>query len=166
MLFRSGSWIWYSNRPKPSKPWNTRAIAATGSPGFGVNSDGKGIGFSYDIENSTDTDYHVESRNQIAVMFRNDGGGLSEALPENVAPLRLPIFIPAKQRGTLTLTVVLSDVPQQKPSESDEGFHERVRTFCQEHIKGVNGFVLFDESNRYQIELPRWLVQAPPKKTP
>jgi hypothetical protein len=67
--------------------------------------------------------------------------------------LDLPIFIPAKQKAMVTLALPLSAIPQREPSESDAQFHERLRSYCQDHIGG-QGFVLFDDFRRYQINLP------------
>jgi hypothetical protein len=40
-----GTFIWYSSRPKPQKPWNTDAIVADGPPGFSLSVDGKKMTF-------------------------------------------------------------------------------------------------------------------------
>jgi hypothetical protein len=46
-------------------------------------------------------------------------------------------------------------IPERKISESDEQYHERLRGYCEDKIGGVDSFVLFDEMNHYQINLPR-----------
>lgn len=149
-----GGWLWYSGRPQPPTPWNTTAVVAKEPPDFHVIRDGKNIAFVYRVENTTDTDYRIDSGAQIRLMFRNKGGLLiSEPYPGTEKVLNLPIFIPAKQKAMVALTPSFSAIPQRESSESDVQFRERLRSYCKDDIAG-QGFVLFDDLKRYQINLP------------
>lgn len=81
-LFFCG-WLWYSGRPQPPTPWNATAIVAKDVPDFRVTDDGKKIVLVYWVENTTDTDYPIDSGAQIRLMFRNKGASL---FPSRIRP--------------------------------------------------------------------------------
>lgn len=151
-----GVLLWYSSRPAPPQRWNKNALVATEPPGFDASKDGKRIVFTYSVENTTNTDYSVDSIYGIKVLIRDKGDSLSQPLSEDTSPLRLPIFIPAKQRGRLTVSLTLSGIPVQATTDTDAEYHEQLRIYCEKHLASIAGFVLFDDTNRYQVNLPRW----------
>jgi hypothetical protein len=148
-------------RPKPPKPWNSSAIVAKDAPGFRATGEGKNIEFMYTIENTTAADYRIETYSDLKVMIRAQNGGYSTPFPKEIYSLDLPVFVPGKQKGTLNLTLIGARVPERKAMESDDEYHEKLRQFCDQEIGGLAAFVLFDDSNRYQINLPRWLDEKP-----
>jgi len=156
-----GSFIWYSSRPKPPKPWNANALVVLGAPAFSVVDDGKRLHFSYTIENMTENDYRVETNNQLKLLVKTSNGSFSQPLADEIEHIELPIFIPAKQKGTIILQLTMSGIPTKASDETDDEYHERVRAFCEEHLKVIRGFALFDETNRYRVDFPRWLSQRP-----
>lgn len=157
-----GGYLWYQSRPKPPKPWNTTAIFSDDAPGFEAGEDGKQMHFTYTLQNATDTDYEIGPDAEITITFKNLESSLTEPLPKEVVTLRRPVFIPAKQKAMLRLSIVFGNIPQKKETETDEQYHERLRAFCKEKMVGA-GFVLFDENNRYQINLPMIRKDKPPK---
>jgi hypothetical protein len=157
--------FWYTSRPKPPKPWNSAAIVSTGSPGFNSTSDYKHLELTYSMENRTRTDYQIASEAEVKVMLRTKEGTLSTPLSTEAQHLWLPVFIPAKQKAFLTVSLALGGMPEHNASETDEQYHERLRAYCEKYLAGVGNIVLFDEGNRYQIELPRWLAERP-KESP
>jgi hypothetical protein len=158
--------LWYQGRPKPPRPWNTVAIVSKNPPSFASSKDFGNVEFTYAVENATSLDYEITSDEAIKVIARYTDGTLSAPLPKEVRHLDLPVFIPSKEKGVLTLSVALSEIPKRRASETDEQYHERLRAYCEEQIGGVANFVLFDEANRYQINLPRWLAEPPKKNEP
>jgi len=156
-----GSLVWYTSRPTPPKPWDTRALVAGHPPGFSVTDDGKRIRFSYPVENRTEEDYKVELAGEVKILVKTEDGGFSQPLPDEAKHLEVPIFIPAKQTGTIVVFLSVSGIPTKEPNEADKEYHERIRTFCNDRLKGVYGLALFDETNRYRIDLPRWLPERP-----
>jgi hypothetical protein len=161
-----GGWVWYSNRPSPPKPWNTTALIAPDPPGFHVSDDGKHVEFTYRVENTTETDYQIAPDSRTRLMFRGKNGVLSQPLPSGLLPdvLELPIFIPAKQKAVLRIILPLSSFEERSASESDAQYHERLRAYCENHFEKLGAFVLFDEQNRFEINLPRWSPE--PHKKP
>lgn len=150
---------WYSSRPKP---WNTTAIVSVAAPGFSSSTDGKTVGFSYSVKNTTNVDYHVDSNNQVQVMAKLKDGTFVGPIP---ASLRLPIFVPAKQKGILILSMEFQGIPERSASETAAQFHERLRAYLKDHVGRLGSFVVFDNMKHYEISLPKWLSQ-PPKSAP
>lgn len=156
-----GGFVWYSSRPKPPKPWDLTALVAKESPSFSLSHDGKNVELHYPLENTTTTDYEIDSHDRLKIMFKTDEGTFSHPLSIETASVTLPIFIPAQQKGFVTLSIALSGIPAQKLAESDDEFHERLRTHLESHLKGITAFVIFEDTNRYQINLPRVLSKRP-----
>lgn len=157
----AGTVIWYTSRPTPPKPWDSGALVADGPPGFGASDDSKYIRFTYEVENRTDIDYQIESDSQIKVLAKYKSGAFSRPIPEEDKPLELPVFIPAKKKAALTIRAELSGMPAREPSESYEQYHERLRVYLEDHLSRVAEFAVFDDLNRYEISLPKWLPKAP-----
>jgi hypothetical protein len=83
-------------------------------------------------------------------------GTLSEPLTEPMASVRYPVFIPAKRMAFLGVSIAVSRIPPRETEESDVEYHERLRKFLNQELAGIDGFTLFDETNRYEIDLPSW----------
>src|ERR1019366_8954561 len=151
-----GGFLWYTGRPEPPKTWNATAIVVKDPPSFNVGDDGKRVTFKYFVENTTDTDYNIDSEKQIKVTLKLTNGALTPPLPSlsTSTLLHLAVFIPAKQKALIIVELPGRDIPQRVASESDAEYHERIRTYCNEHFKNVADIVLFDDVNRYQISLP------------
>jgi hypothetical protein len=147
--------VWYSSRPKPPKPWNTDAIVAEDSPGFSSSSDGKKMSLSYSLRNTTDTDYHIDSDSILKLVMKTKDGTFTPPMAADNGSVELPVFIPAKQKAYFQLSLVMSGVPQQTVGESDDAFHERLRAYLEQY-PNIDSFAVFEETNRYQINLPRW----------
>jgi hypothetical protein len=156
---------WYLSRPKPPKPWDTRAIVADGVPGFRPSEDGKKIRFMYSLENATGSDYRIDSGSGIKSVARDDDNTLSQPMPAEVVSVEFPIFVPTKQKSTFVIAINFANVPQRKDSETDDEYHEILRAYCLDQMGGDRDLVLFDEVNRYEISLPKPAAQ-PPKKAP
>ena len=149
--------VWFNGRPRPPKPWNTTAIVAQQYPGVSLGGgEKKGIELTYTLENTTDTDYRIEYDSRPAILSRTKWGTLSELIPDNAASINKPIFIPARQKAFLTLTLRIPGIPERKTFDSDEQYRETLSGFLQERLRNVASFSVFDVSSGYQIKLPRW----------
>jgi hypothetical protein len=156
-----GGLIWYKARPRP---WNTTAVTASEIPTFGADTgkDAK-IHLRYPAQNHTDTDYKVEKVNDLRIMARLKNGALTSPLEGDYISIDGPLFIPAQQSGTISL-VVLSVTPAAQASEqTNEDYHEQIRDALNQSMNAFQGFAIFDEKNRYQIDLPKWAVTKPAK---
>ena len=160
----AGMVIWYNSRPTPPKAWDAKAIVATATPGFDLTDDGKKITFRYTLENTTKRDYQLESTNDLRLMVRTKDGTLATSLAKDDGSVVLPVFIPAKQRSSVTILIAPQGIPDRKAAEPDNEYHERLRAYLEDHLSWVGSFVAFDGLMRYEIDLPRWLAERP--KTP
>jgi hypothetical protein len=157
-----GSFIWYQARPAPPKPWNTSALVATKPPSFVVSDDGKSLQLGYSVRNNTDVDYSLDdvTAKKLRVMAKFQNGELSTT--NNVVKYSdTPIFMPARQTASLNLSVDLPNLPMRKGAETPDDYHERLRTHLKTEYSEFAGIVLYDEANRYQINLPKWADKKP-----
>lgn len=168
---------WYVSRPGSPVAWKTGAVVAIQPPGFSVATDGKRVVFSYTLQNTTTSDYNIAAESHIRIMARTADGTFvslpfskvpfsedASSLSEGVASLALPIYVPAKEKAIVLLFFTISDLPGRANAESDAAYHERVRDFLNRRWGNFGSFVIFDESNHYEIALPKWLSKRSEKK--
>jgi hypothetical protein len=115
--------------------------------------------FLYDLDNSTDRDYRLASGPNIVIMSRlPPNGSLSSDEPIS---LDSDAFVPAKNRTRISLEISHAfDWPTQR----DAAAERQLRQFVADQVAGVEGFVLFDQETRYQIELAA-TSPAPPQSS-
>jgi hypothetical protein len=70
---------------------------------------------------------------------------------EELIRLSYPIFLPANQRVRMAIEI---SYPFVWPAAGDPGFENKLKDFVKQRLAKVEEFVLFDELNRCQIELP------------
>lgn len=133
-----------------ANPWNSRAIQSTlaGVRVRELDSTHAAVVFFYDLDNRTDSDYRLSSGPNVVIMSRlQPSGSLSSDEPIS---LDSAAFVPAKNRTRIALEISRAfDWPAQR----DAAAERQVRQFVADQVAGVEGFVLFDQAARYQIEL-------------
>jgi hypothetical protein len=173
----AGMGLWYASRPTPPPSWNRHAIVAKEPPGFGqllwVSNDKKTtvplLNLIYSLENTTNKDYTLSTKSEIKFMSRALDGTLggniftaAAGTPEgDQNDIDLPLFIPAKQKALLRFTLADTEMPLQGIGESDPDYHERLRAYLEKRYH-VSGYVLFDDIEHYEIDLPKWASTKPP----
>lgn len=150
--------------PQPPKPWNSSAIKSTLArvQVREVDPANAALVFYYDLENTTDFDYRLESGPNLVIMGRlKSNGSLSS---EEQVKLSYPAFLPAKSRARIALEVVH---PFNWPARMDAASQGKFRALVNREVGNLDGFVLFDETARYQIECRgAWQeAQQPPTVT-
>jgi len=105
--------------------------------------------FVYDVENRGNSDYRLANGANFVIMNRlKDGGSLAA---NDQAALDSDAFVPAGNRSRVSLAIGSAfDWPSQKNAASEQSFRDLVAR----QVNGVRSFVLFDQTARYQIELP------------
>jgi hypothetical protein len=151
-----GGLIWYGSRPKPLTAWKTGAIKATFDY---VDAEGEKntIVFYYTLENTTDFDYQLPAKPSTVVMARLEKQKSLSFDDEYTSFDHLP-FLPPKQRIRFGIHVAYPYPERLSPGAShEEGhrFREKLAAYVKTELANLNGFVLFDKENRYQIELPK-----------
>jgi hypothetical protein len=144
-----------SGRPaSAATTWDSRALTATYD--F-VTSEGdpQHIVFAYTLQNNTNQDYRLDGHEDIELVNKL----LTEKSiyrPTDKGPeMRFPVFVPANGRTTF-----LFDEPSEYAAKNaDDSDPERHRANVQEFVKdtyaNVDGFILFDHTHMYQIDLPK-----------
>jgi|SRR5579863_4857975 len=158
-----GSWIWYSDRPKPPKPWNIQAITAEYDYAH-PEGDKNNVAFHYILQNNTEADYRVDSDAGIEITSKlKREKGLSQ-FANHYVTADYPIFVPAHTRVWISL-----NIPYPYPIREKEGptldereqYKTEVARYITDKWTNLDGFVLFDASTRYEIEFPNgWEQRA------
>ncbi len=145
---------------KPPGPWNSKAIEGIFD---GAMLDGhKNVLFYYILKNMTDVDYRLADGSGVTIMMKLRGP--KEAFLD-LSPQKLripyPIFIPAKQRQIL----VIVDLSRTYGSKLELSLHyslqeyqeyeKKLEGLIQRQTPDFDGFVLFDKTHDYRIDLPR-----------
>lgn len=141
-----------SNSPtKQSPSWNSQAIEGipAGIRVQEIDPTHAAVIFLYDLDNKTDTDYHFAKGPNIVVMSRLTTGGALSA--DEQITLDSATFVPARNRTRIALEVShLFNWPGQSGAYAEREFNQLVTG----DVAGVAGFVLFDQTNRYEIDFP------------
>jgi len=143
--------LFHSSPVQSPGSWNQNAIKATyvGGQLRQVDNSLAGLYLSYDLENNTDRDYRLADAAGIVIMSRlMSGHSLSQEEPIR---LSYPAFLPANQRVRIAIEI---SYPLVWPAPEDRALENKLKDFVKQRLAKVEGFVLFDEVNHCQVELP------------
>lgn len=143
-LFVGGIAI-YKAHPRAVKPWNTHAINASFSD-IGVDSADGTLVFYYVLANETDRDYQLPDQFDVTVMSKLKEGALS--LDNGSYKSDADVFLPARQRVRFAVHSAWR-FPADRPGGGT------LASYVNELAPSLDGFVVFDQKNRYEIELPK-----------
>jgi hypothetical protein len=135
----------------PVEPEKRNPIAATyaGTRLKQIDKTHATLFFAYDLENNTLTDYHLADSPDILVMARlKADGALSQTEALN---LSYPVVVTAKQRVQIEIQEQYSFA---WPSALDPALDDKLKNLVREKLQNIAGFVLFDELDHWQVELP------------
>lgn len=136
---------------KSAVPWNEHAIESSfaGLRVREIDASNSAVVFLYDLDNKTDSDYQLAKGPSIVVMSRlKSSGSLSSEKPVSLIS---SAFVPAKNRTRIELEI---KQPFPWPGRKDTKSEIKFRQLVAGQIMDLGGFVLFDETSRYQIDLP------------
>jgi hypothetical protein len=133
------------------KPWNPNAITASyvGAQLRELDSGNAALYLAYEVQNQTDSDYRLADGPEALVMSRLRADG-SLSSQEQVR-LSYPTFLPARQRARVALEI---PSPFGWPADGDPAFQDKLRDFVNQKLIEVQAFVLFDRTDRFEIEFP------------
>jgi hypothetical protein len=147
--------VWYSHRPKPPRPWNKAAFKSQFYRVY-TSPETKHFVFDYVIENTTNSDYRLGSSSEFNMTVISDG---HLAMCEECVTLpTLPIFIPAGRKMLVPIqlnSTVPSDLEIQLHGVTDEDGGKIVKKYVAMHYTQLEGFILYDEKNRFEIDFPK-----------
>jgi hypothetical protein len=136
---------------KQAPPWNSQAIESipAGIRVQEIDPTHATVVFLYDLDNKTDTDYHLAKGPNVVVMSRLKSGGTLSA--DEPITLDSAAFVPARNRTRIALEVSHPfNWPGQKTTYAERQFDQLVTG----DVSAATGFVLFDQTNRYEIDFP------------
>lgn len=136
---------------KSAAAWNAHAVEGNyaGVRVEEIDSSNAAVVFLYDLDNSSDTDYHLAKGPGVEIMRRLKSSGSFSS--EKPVTLTSAAFVPAKNRTRIALEVAES-FPW--PARVDASSENRFRQLVAQEVADLDGFVIFDQSHRYQIDLP------------
>ena len=140
-----------SSPVKPPGSWSQNIIKATyvGSQLRQIDKTLAGLFLSYDLENNTARDYRLADTPGVVIMSRlKSSHSLSQ---EELIRLSYPAFLPANQRVRIAIEI---SYPFVWPATGDPALESKLKDFVKQRLAKVEEFVLFDEVNRCQVELP------------
>jgi hypothetical protein len=152
-----GGFFWYESKPKPPAPWNTTAITPKYDH-IGTEEEFNYLVFYYILQNNTDYDYQISDLSNIVILAklkRQDSFSGDKDSPYLTTDY--PIFIPAGKRLRFGIHLRYPSGKRLKADASIEErkkFRKELEKYVDKKLSNLNGFSLFDEMNRYQIDFP------------
>ena len=140
-----------ASSPASANPWNSSAIESTlsGVRVREIDPTHAAVLLFYDLDNKTDTDYHLANGPDVVIMSRIEPGG--SLVSDQQVTLDAAVFVPARNRTRVAVEMSRAfDWPKQNDAVVESQFRQLVAA----QMAGVEGFVVFDRAARYQIELP------------
>lgn len=105
--------------------------------------------FLYDVDNRSNSDYRLANGGSFVIMNRLKSDG---SLASNgQASLQSDEFVPAGNRARVALQIVH---PFNWPTQQNAAAERSLRGLVASQVAGLQDFVLFDQTARYEIELP------------
>jgi hypothetical protein len=147
----AGTFLFTGSHSEQPGTWNQRTISAgyIGSQLKQIDKTHSSLIISYDLENNTDSDYHLADGPGVIVLSKlKSDGSYSQ---EQQIRLAYPVFWPARQHARLAIEITQ---PFNWPGDQDAGYLDKMRDFVKERLVNVGEFVLFDQTNHWQLELP------------
>jgi|SRR5271157_5735462 len=158
--------IWYSDRPKQPKPWNTNAITAEFDR---VTTEGDENTFLmyYTLVNNTNEDYRLRTDPDVDLMLHlSNQNSIVAPTKDNKKYItaEYPLFVPphGRSRFAIHFWMRYPEKPKSGATE-DERYNYSIQAakYLVDTVKNIDGFVLYDNLNRYQISLPNgWKDEA------
>jgi hypothetical protein len=151
-----GVFVWWSKRPEKPKPWNKEAITAS-FDSIDSEGDTNTLVFVYTLQNNTDIDYQALDDNSIHLAGTLQRSKALSFDKSGFLTTDYPIFIPAKSRVRFKVHVkypysIREDV--DAPGDVRHDWETTVCKFVGDQFSNLDGFVMLDESSRFQVIMP------------
>ncbi|MGA2183826.1 MAG: hypothetical protein ABSH47_12415 [Bryobacteraceae bacterium] len=152
-----GGYLWYAARPRPPKPWNASAIRASFDR-LDTEGEKNTVVFWYTLENRTDFDLRLAATGNLHMMGKLQQQGSLTPFDDRFGSFDLPIFVPAKQKVRYGIHL---DIGYTEHSNGDatldekRAYRKRLAAWLNAKLENLNGFAMFDDEDRYQIDFPK-----------
>ena len=155
-------WSYITSQPKIPKPWNNSAIVATFSE-LTVNTGDRIItNFRYVLENKTPYDYCLPNDNEAAFIQIPVTKGLTK---DHEITWDKGTCVPTGQKVAVYFRLNYNYSEYSFP-KSDINNLEKFSKFMSRRLSEIDGFVILDNQNRYQINFPKGWEDKQNEKTP
>lgn len=156
-----GAVLWYSNQPKPTPPWDSKALTAKfDTMEFTVGASNETtsypVEFYYNVQNNTNRTYQIAPADLTPLAVLTEGNALSKDFghyQSGAATVDGPPFIPPG--GTARVDIKVSYLFPDEFTDADKKNGKKIGGNLNVRTDELNGFVIFDEQNHYRIDLPR-----------
>jgi len=147
-------WLWHASRPKLPSPWNKRAITATFDY---VTTQGEAnhIVFIYTLQNETNQDYRLQSNVGVEMAARLSREKSISAIRGEDHTIEFPVFVPSGQRSRFSMEISYPYNEKSAAGEDEFKHRDDVKAFVKSSYANLDGFVLYDDNNRYEIDFPK-----------
>jgi len=136
---------------KSPQGWNAGAVRATFASVevHQASATSANVVFYFDLENNSGSDYEIDAGPNLRLMSRlkTDGSLVSDKR----AKLADNIYLPVANRTRAGIEI---QCPFNWPVQKDATSDDKLRALVTQESANLRGFVIFDSSTRYQIELP------------
>jgi hypothetical protein len=158
-----GACLWWTSRPIKPKPWNSKAITASFER-LMTEGDENTYVFVYTLQNNTDFDYRVTGATELHLAAKlRQQNEFSFDDSQNLTT-DYPIYVPAMSRVRFRLHVKYPyPVKENLDASEDEkaDWYTNICRYVVKELSNLNGFVIVDDAERYQIDLPDgWAERA------
>jgi hypothetical protein len=141
--------LFYQHKQE-TRPWTSPMRATfTGMDIKRLSDDTVLVEAQYAIENTTARDYRLPYNSTVMLLLPN-GQGYRSGEQAHV-DLDRNLFIPAKQKVNINLTWSLQSSDYTLPSANNLS---KETSFVDRRLTENGGFAIFDQTNRYRIDLP------------
>src|SRR2546423_1014510 len=136
-------------------PWNSGAIKATYDR---VDLDDKNqLNFRYILENPTDLDYSLETYSHPSFAARLEDSDSLVGFGSESVKIDLPVYVPAHRKSIVIVStpdygLTIEKLSENASAEERKKFHKALETFISEKMTNLNGFALFNNTLRYEID--------------
>ncbi|HLF86449.1 MAG TPA: hypothetical protein VI584_05150 [Nitrospiria bacterium] len=141
--------VWHTSRPRPAVPWNQKAITAQFDGLYAEIGDRVVANFRYTVLNNTEKDYYFPANKEDVFKVLAKGQGLSH---DDTLKWDAGIYIPVRQKVNVSFKLDF-DYTQEYPMEERDN-KEKLNKFIKRQAEGLDGFVILDPVNRYEIRFP------------
>jgi hypothetical protein len=151
MVSVAAAWSINESVARRTAPWDSDAISATymGAQLRETSASDAVLFLAYELQNNTNKDYRLSDGPGYVVMSRvKPDGSLSSQEP---VQLSYATFLPAHQRARIALEI---QRPFRWPADNDPLLSKELTDFVTQKLSDVDGFVLFDQADRCEIDLP------------
>ena len=150
------SYSWYTSRPRP---WDTKSITSTFDRVLTEGDDNTYV-FSYIIQNNTNEDYTLTKGSDVIVSAKLKRQNSISTDNENESNIITdsPVFAPAKQKSYFKVHINYQSKIKPPNFDNETEFNkyrEAVKNELSRNFKNIDGFMIYDKTRKYQIDLPR-----------